>query len=56
MESKNLAALLTIKSMFPEIMLVDVGCDIGVFTLSAAKLGYEVLFVFSVKLKLLTFI
>ncbi|BFY99310.1 hypothetical protein BsWGS_02350 [Bradybaena similaris] len=41
-EPENIAALYEIHTRFPEMVLVDLGCNVGVFTLPAAKMGMEV--------------
>ncbi|KAH9523773.1 hypothetical protein Btru_040891 [Bulinus truncatus] len=48
-EKENIEALYQIHMMFPGIVLVDLGCNIGVFTLPAARLGMEVIAVDAMK-------
>ncbi|KAI8774318.1 hypothetical protein BgiMline_014146 [Biomphalaria glabrata] len=42
-EKENVEAMYQMTSMFPGIALVDLGCNLGVFTLPAAKFGMEVI-------------
>ena len=41
-EKDNVGAMLQSKHLFPDIMLVDIGANLGVFSLPAAKAGMEV--------------
>lgn len=43
-EKENVQALYEAHKRFPGIALVDLGCNIGMFTLPAAKMGMEVCF------------
>ncbi|BFZ16412.1 hypothetical protein BsWGS_19451 [Bradybaena similaris] len=42
-EQEHVQALYDAKNMFPGIALIDLGCNIGVFTIPAAKIGMEVI-------------
>ncbi|CAL1544808.1 unnamed protein product [Lymnaea stagnalis] len=41
-EPENVEAMYQAHQMFPDLALVDLGCNVGVFTLPAARMGMEV--------------
>ncbi|XP_059145812.1 uncharacterized protein LOC131932936 [Physella acuta] len=51
-EPENIEALYQAHQMFPQMVLVDLGCNVGVFTLPAAQMGMEVIGVDSMMLSL----